>query len=87
MSNFSRAYSKSSEGEIEMNTMTTTNQRLVTLLLVLLVIFVGLLIIGTLTGSLFMGGGMMNGLMGMNGQSMSKMMAVCSEMMRNFQNY
>ena len=87
MSKFSRAYSKSLKGEIEMNTMTITNQRLVTLLLVLLVIFVGLLIIGSLTGSLFMGGGMMNGLMGMNGQSMSNMMSVCSEMMRNFQNY
>jgi hypothetical protein len=71
-----------------MNTTITTNQRLVTILLVLLIVFVVLFILGTVVGWLWMGGGMMGwgGMMGMNGQMMNNMMSACTDMMRNFQN-
>lgn len=64
-----------------MNTMVSTNQRLLTILLVLLIIFVALLIVGTI-GSFLLRGGMM----GMNGQTMNDMMSACAQMMQNFQN-
>lgn len=69
-----------------MNIMASTNQRLVTILLVLLIIFVALLIIGTI-GSFLLRGGMMmgGGMMGMNGQTMNDMMSACAQMMQNFQ--
>ena len=60
-----------------MNTNLTTNQRLVTILLVLLIIFVVLLIVRLVAGWL---------MMGMNGQTMNNMMSVCSDMMKSFQN-
>jgi hypothetical protein len=70
-----------------MNTLPTTNQRLVTILLVLLIVFVVLLILGTVFGFLVSGGMMGSGMMmGMNGQTMNDMMAACIEMMQNFQN-
>lgn len=71
-----------------MNTTITTNQRLVTILLVLLIIFIGLLILGIVAGWIIIGSGMMGwgGMMGMNGQMMNTMMSACSDMMRNFQN-
>jgi hypothetical protein len=70
-----------------MNTLPSTNQRLVTILLVLLIVFVALLILGTIFGFLVRGGMMGSGMMmGMNGQTMNDMMAACTEMMRNFQN-
>jgi hypothetical protein len=71
-----------------MNTVVATNQRLVTILLVLLIIFVVLLIIGVVIGWLVMGSGMMGwgGMMGMSGQMMNNMMSACTDMMRNFQN-
>jgi len=74
--------------KIDMNTAATANQRLVTILLILLIIFVVLLIIGIFAGFPMMGGGMMNmgGRMGMNGQTMNDMMSACTEMMQNFQN-
>ena len=71
--------------KIDMNTTVTTNQRLVTILLVLLIIFVGLLVIGIFARFLMIGGGMMGGMMGMNGQMMNDMMSACSDLMRNFQ--
>lgn len=43
--------------KIEMNTTSTTNPRLVTILLVLLIVLVILLIIGTILGFLMMGWG------------------------------
>ena len=73
--------------KLEVNTTPSTNQRLVTILLVLLIVLVVLLVLGIILGFLgiggMMGGGMM---MGMNGQTMNNMMAACTEMMRNFQN-
>ena len=71
-----------------MNTTITTNQRLVTILLVLLIVFIGLLILGIVAGWIIIGSGMMGwgGMMGMNGQMMNTMMSACSDMMRNFQN-
>lgn len=71
-----------------MNTTITTNQRLVTILLILLIIFIGLLILGIVAGWIIIGSGMMGwgGMMGMNGQMMNTMMSACSDMMRNFQN-
>lgn len=71
-----------------MNTTITINQRLVTILLVLLIIFIGLLILGIVAGWIIIGSGMMGwgGMMGMNGQMMNTMMSACSDMMRNFQN-
>ena len=67
-----------------MNTTVTTNQRLVTILLVLLIVFVVLLILGIVASWLWMGG--MMGWGGMNGQMMNNMMSACTDMMRNFQN-
>ena len=64
-----------------MNTVITTNQRLVTILLVLLVILVLLLIIG-IVARFLMGGWMMGGMMGI---SMNDMMSACTDMMRSFQ--
>jgi hypothetical protein len=70
-----------------MNTIPSTNQRLITILLVLLIVLVVLLILGTVFGLLVRGGMMGSGMMmGMNGQTMNDMMAACIEMMRNFQN-
>lgn len=67
-----------------MDTTVTTNQnqRLVTILLVLLIVFVGLLTLGIIFSFLMMGSGMM----GMGGPMMNNMMSACTEMMRNFQN-
>src|SRR6266508_4242185 len=54
--------------KIDMNTTPTTNQRIVTILLFLLIILVALLVIGILVGVFMMGGwmrgGMMNPMMG-----------------------
>jgi tetrahydromethanopterin S-methyltransferase subunit D len=79
-----------------MNTIPSTNQRLITILLVLLIVLVVLLILGTVFGFLVRGGmtlapgastGVGSGMMmGMNGQTMNDMMAACIEMMQNFQN-
>ena len=69
-----------------MNATITTNQRLVSILLVLHIIFVVLLIIGIVAGFLMMGNGMMRGMMGMNGQIMNDMMSACATMMRSFPN-
>jgi flagellar basal body-associated protein FliL len=70
-----------------MNTTVTTNQRLVTILLVLLIVFVVLLIVGVVAGWLWIGSGMMGwgSMLGMNGQMMNNMMSACTDMMRNFQ--
>jgi membrane-anchored glycerophosphoryl diester phosphodiesterase (GDPDase) len=65
-----------------MNAMATTNQRLVTILLVLLIMLVALLIFGTIGGFLLGGRTMM----GVNGQTMNDMISACSGMMQNFQN-
>jgi hypothetical protein len=73
--------------ESEMNTIGSTNQRLVTILLVLLIALVVLLVLGIILGFLGMGGMMGGGMMmGMNGQTMNDMMAACTEFMRNIQN-
>ena len=76
--------------KIDMNTTVTTNQRLVTVLLVLLIVLVALLVIGIVVVIIMMSGGMMMGgmvnpIMGMNGQTMNNMMAACTNMMQNFQ--
>ena len=69
-----------------MNTTVNTNQRLVTILLVLLIVFVVLLILGIVTGWLVMGGMMRwGGMMGMNPQIINNMMSACTDMMRSFQ--
>jgi hypothetical protein len=71
----------------EMKPTPTTNQRLVTILLVLLIVLVVLLVIGIIVGFL-MTGGMMGGwrwMMGPHGQSVNDMVAVCTDIMRNFQ--
>ena len=72
---------------VDINPTATTNQRLVTILLVLLIVLVTLLVIGIVAGFLMMGGGMMGwgGMMGMNGQTMNNMVSACTDMMRNFQ--
>ena len=72
--------------KIEMNTAPTTNQRLVTVLLVLLIILVALLVIGIVFGFLMTGGMMGGWMMGMNGQTMNDMMSACANMMQNFRN-
>ena len=66
--------------KVQMNTAATTNQRLVTIMLVLLIILLGLLVIGIVAGLVMMGWGMMNGgMMGIGG-----MTTACLNMMRNF---
>ena len=67
--------------KIEMNTTPTTNQRLVTILLILLIVHVSLLVIGIVVGLLMMSGWMM----GTHGQTMNAMMSNCTDMMQNFQ--
>jgi len=73
--------------KVEMNTIGTTNQRLVTILLVLLIVLVALLVIGIVFGFL-MTGGMMGGgmMMGINGLVINDMMSACTDFMRNIQN-
>ena len=71
--------------KVDMNTSVTTNQRLVTILLVLLIIFLTLLVLGIVAGFLMMGGGMMGWGGMMNGGTMNTMMSACTDMMRNFQ--
>jgi hypothetical protein len=73
--------------KVEMNPTVTTNQRLITILLILLIVFVILLILGIVAGWLWMGGGMMGwgGMMGMSGQTMNDMMSACTDFMRNIQ--
>ena len=66
--------------KVEMSTALTTNQRLVTILLVLLIILLGLLIIGIIAGWLWMGG-----MMGWGGMTTNDMSKACLEMMRNVQ--
>ena len=60
-----------------MESTTNTNQRLIAILLVLLIVFVGLLIIGSVAGWLWMGGGMM----GWGGITAN----ACTDMMGNIQ--
>jgi len=76
--------------KIDINSTATTNQRLVTILLVLLVILVALLVIGIVAGFLMMGGGMM----GWGGMTLAPgasagvnggMTTACLDMMRNIQ--
>jgi hypothetical protein len=67
--------------KIDMNTTVTTNQRLVTILLVLLIVLVTILVIGTVLSFLGMGGMMGGWMMDMNGQAMNNMMSACTEMM------
>ena len=70
--------------KVEMNT--NTNQRLVTILLVLLIILLGLFVLGIVASFLMMGWGMMNGgMMGMGGMMTNDMSKACLEMMRNVQ--
>ena len=68
-----------------MNTIGTTNQRLVTLLLVLLIVLVALLVIGIALGFLMTGGMMGGWMMGINGQTMNNMLSACTDFMRNIQ--
>mgnify|MGYP001278012835 CR=1 FL=1 len=73
--------------KVEMTT--STNQRLVTILLVLLIVFVALLILGIIAGWLWMGGmtlapGASAGV-GWGGISTNDMSKACADMMRNFQ--
>jgi hypothetical protein len=72
--------------KIDMNTTVSTNQRLVTVLLVLLISLLILLVIGTVVGFLMMDGGMMGWGGMMNGGMMNDMMNACTNMMQNFQN-
>jgi len=71
--------------KIDMNTTVSTNQRLVTVLLVLLILFLILLVIATVVGFLMMGGGMMGWGGMMNGGMMNDMHTACTDMMRNIQ--
>jgi flagellar basal body-associated protein FliL len=72
--------------KVDMNTPSTTNQRLVTILLVLLIVLVALLVVGVIVSFLTMGSMMGGGMMfGMNGQTMNNMMSACTEMMKNIQ--
>jgi hypothetical protein len=64
--------------KVEMNT--NTNQRLVNILLVLLIVFVALLIIGIIGGWLWMGG-----MMGWGGMISNDMANACIDTMRNIQ--
>ena len=64
-----------------MNPALTTNQRLVTILLVLLIILLTLLVLGIVAGFLMTGG-----MMGMSGRMLNAMMSACIDMIRNFQN-
>ena len=70
--------------KVDMNTSVTTNQRLVTILLVLLIILLALLVLGIVAGFLMMGGGMM-GMMNMGGIMSNDMANTCIEMMSNIQ--
>ena len=76
--------------KVEMNTPPTTNQRLVTILLVLLIVLLALLVIGIVAGLIRMGWGMM----GWGGMTLAPgasagvnggMTTACLDMMRNFQ--
>ena len=72
--------------KIDLNTPVTTNQRLITIVLVLLIILLALLVIGIVAGFLMMGWGMMNGgMMGMGGMMTNDMSKACLGMMRNIQ--
>lgn len=64
-----------------MDATVTTNQRLVTILLVLLIILLALLILGIIAGWLMMGG-----MMGWGGMMVTNDMAnACLDLMRNIQ--
>lgn len=76
----------SDKEKIEMNSTLTTNQRLVTILLVLLIVLVALLVIGIVLGFLMTGGMMGGWMMGISGQTMNDMMSACADFMRNVQN-
>lgn len=67
--------------KVAMNT--STNQRLVTILLVLIIILLALLVLGIVVGFLMMGG--MMGMMNMGGMMSNDMANGCIEMMRSFQ--
>ena len=66
--------------KMDINTTVTTNQRLVTILLILLIVFVALIIIGIIAGWLWMGG-----MMGWGGIMTNDMANACIDMMRNVQ--
>lgn len=69
-----------------MNATSTTNQRLVSVLLVLLIILIALLVIGIAVSFLMMGG-MMNGLMmGTHGMLTNQMSQACIDMMQSVTN-
>ena len=72
--------------KIDLNTPVTTNQRLITIVLVLLIILLALLVIGIVAGFLMMGWGIMNGgMMGMGGMMTNDVSKACVDMMRNIQ--
>ena len=72
--------------KIDLNTPVTTNQRLITIVLVLLIILLALLVIGIVAGFLMMGWGTMNGgMMGMGGMMTNDVSKACVDMMRNIQ--
>ena len=69
---------------IEMKPEPTTNERLKTILLVLLMVLVGLLVLGAIVGFLMMSGmmgGWMRWMMGPHGQLMNTMVAVCTDIL------
>ena len=73
-----------------MNATPTYNNRymvifIAILIVVLLVLALNVMIWVSLTGGGMMMGGMMNHMMGMNGQTMNDMIAACTNMMQNFQ--
>ena len=68
----------------EMKPEPTTNERLKTILLVLLIVLVGLLVLGAIVGFLMMSGmmgGWMRWMMGPHGQLMNTMVAVCTDIL------
>ena len=71
-----------------MNISVTTDQRLRSIVLILLIILISLLIVGTAAFLLTMGGIMSGGMwrmLGVNGQVTNNLIASCTSMMRSFQ--
>ena len=68
-----------------MNATPTSNNRYMTILIVVLIVVLLVLAFNVLAWFWMMGGGMMVGMMGMNGQTMNTMISACTEMMQNFQ--
>ena len=67
-----------------MNRIQITNQRLIAVLLILLITFVTMIVIGPIVVFITMGSGMSQ-MMDTNGQTISDMISICTQMIHGFQ--